>query len=481
MNESSALQALEGKRIGVLGYGVNNAVMAPWLVRHGFQITISDTDPAAEERFLADHADLSGKVQWDIRKNTLEDLNRFDVVFRTPAVPFHAPELQKAVQQGITVTSQTKLFFQLAPCEIIGITGSKGKGTTSSLIANILKCGYTKGKVYLAGNIGIDPFTFVDELTEDDLVVLELSSFQLTDLHLSPHVAVVLHVVPEHLDHHRTAEAYREAKLQLLAHQRSGDLAVVNGEYPDMAMFLNAVQGKLLRYARHIPQKEAAWAENLDGREVVFVQTGDSLESIDITGRKIVGDHNLENILPAVLVGLHYGISPLVIQKEIVEFPGLDHRISLVGTYNGVSFYDDSIATTPESALAAMEAFPGRRIHLLIGGKSGGQTVEQFDEVIHAALERCVSVSFIPGSFTPELEKRFKKIAKQRPDCDCLFLNGAQQPIMETLLSGLHPHLQSGDVVILSPAAKSFDHFKSYKDRAEHFVKAVKDRYEPAS
>lgn len=477
MTGSSALQALEGKRIGILGYGVNHGAVTAWLIRHGLTVTIRDRNEGAVTRFKEDYPELD--VKWDIRANVLEDLDQFDVVLRSPSIPFYSSELQKALQKGIVVTSQTKLFFQLAPCEIIGVTGSKGKGTTSSLSAAILKAGYKRGSVYLAGNIGLDPFAFVDRLTEDDLVVLELSSYQLNDLHMSPQVAVMLHVTPEHLDHHRTLEAYREAKMQLLAHQRPNDLAIINAGYPDMDGFLAVVQGKLLRYTRHSAQREAAWAEYLDDREVIFIQTGESLESIDITGRKLVGAHNLENILPAVLVGLHYGVSPLIIQREVVAFPGLEHRISFVGTFHGVSFYDDSIATTPESAIAAMEAFPGRRIHLLLGGKSGGQ--DNFDTLIHSALERCASVSFIPGSMTPALEKQFRKIAKKRPDCECLLLGGAKEPIMETILSGIHPHLQEGDVVVLSPAAKSFDHFKDYQDRGEQFVRAVRARYKEAS
>ncbi len=473
MNGSSALQALQGKRIGILGYGLNNANLVLWLLRQGLSLTVRDKEATAQEKFKQEHPEFA-EVVWEIMPDITENLNTFDVVFRSPGMPYFQPAFEKAVQAGITVTSQTKLFFQLAPCEIIGVTGSKGKGTTSTLIANILTTGYTRGKTYLAGNIGLDPFSFIDDLNEEDLVVLELSSFQLTDLHMSPQVAVMLHVTPEHLDHHGDFAKYREAKRQLVAHQRPSDLAIINAEYPDMGYYLSSANGHVLRYTRKTPQREAAWVEHLDTKEVVFVQSGNSLESIDITGRQLKGEHNVENIVPAILVGLHHRVSPTIIQQEVVAFKGLDHRLSLVGTYNGVSFYDDGIATTPESAIAALEAFPGQRIHLLIGGKSGGQ---DYTLLVHAALERAVSVSFIPGSDTPALEKLFKKVAKSRTDCECLLLAGAKEPIMETILSGIHPHLQPGDIVILSPAAKSFDHFKDYKERSAKFIHAVTDRY----
>ncbi|MEZ0287089.1 MAG: UDP-N-acetylmuramoyl-L-alanine--D-glutamate ligase, partial [Candidatus Paceibacterota bacterium] len=151
MNGTSALQALRGKRIGVLGYGVNHHHLVPWLTRQGFSVTVRDKNEKVT-------SEIEG-VTWDIRADILSDLDQFDVIFRSPSIPYYDAAIQKAVQKGIVITSQTKLFFQLAPCEIIGVTGSKGKGTTATLLSHMLTAGYTKGKTYLAGNIGVDPFS----------------------------------------------------------------------------------------------------------------------------------------------------------------------------------------------------------------------------------------------------------------------------------------------------------------------------------
>jgi UDP-N-acetylmuramoylalanine--D-glutamate ligase len=475
MNGSSALQALIGKRIVILGCGVNNAALAAWLVRHGLQITIRDQKEEARAKFIAEHGDHGG-ITWEIVPNIVDGLTNFDVVFRTPQIPFHDPAIQKALLTGVQITSQTRFFFQLCPCEIIGVTGSKGKGTTSSLVHSILQAGYTKGKVYLAGNIGVDPFSFVDELHEHDLVILELSSFQLTDLHVSPQVAVMLNVVPEHLDHHKTYDAYRSAKSNLLAHQRERDLAIVNAEYVTHAnFFLPYVQGKILQYTRQTPQRESAWVEYLDGKEVAFVHTGESLESFDITGRRLRGSHNLENILPAILVGVHYRVDPLIIQKQAVQFPGLKHRLMHVGQWGGVNFYDDSIATTPEASMAAMEAFEGQPVHLIAGGKTKGQSFEGW---ANAVAERCATVSLLPGSGTSDLDTTLTRTLNRRQDCECEVIRHPEEPVMHTVIRTLKPKLKKGDVVLLSPAAASDEPFANYQVRGDSFASAFTQEME---
>jgi UDP-N-acetylmuramoylalanine--D-glutamate ligase len=471
----SALHAsLQGKNIVILGYGINNQELTAYLLRQGLHLTLRDTNPVRQEEFMARHPEYVDAVTWQIMPDILKDIDAFDILFRSPGVRYSAAPLQKAIQQGAIVTSQTKFFLELCPAETIGVTGTKGKGTTCSLIYNILKEGYTQGAVYLGGNIGVDPFSFLEELTEQDIVVLELSSYQLIDLHISPHIGVVLKVTPDHLDVHASYEEYRGAKANVIAHQQPNDIAIINIEQPELGFYAQQVHGKAFYYSKHTPSKQSAWAERIDGEEIVFVQMGNAIESFAITNRILLGEHNLENILPAVLIGTHYRISAPIMQAAITSFKGLEHRISFVGTFEDVSFYDDSIATTPESAIVAMEAFAGRRIHLLLGGKTGGQA---FDEVAEEAVARCATVSFIPGKDTPALEKLFRKVAKRHSPTTCTFISGIQDPIMETILSGIQPHLQPGDVVLLSPAAKSFDHFKDYKDRGDAFVKAIHKRY----
>lgn len=477
MSEGSVLQALQGKRVGILGYGVNHHHLVPWLIAHGVSVTIRDQNAKVREAFEKDYSELATKVVWQIQDDIFAELTGFDVLFRSPSIPFNHPKLQHALQHGVMITSQTKLFFQLCPCEVIGVTGSKGKGTTSTLTANILKAGYTKGKVYLAGNIGLDPFSFLDDLVDGDLVVLELSSFQLADLHVSPQVAVVLNVVPEHLDHHGSYLDYLQAKANLLAHQRPNDLAIVFAGNPAMRPALDQVRGTLRYVTRHTPQRDAGWAENLDGKEVIFIHEGETLESIDITGRRLLGEHNLENIIPAVLVGLHYGVSPTVIRDTILDFKGLEHRLSEVGVYDGIAFYDDSIATTPEAVCVAMEAFPNRRIHLIVGGITKGQS---FRQMAHEVARRATTVSFLPGPGTAEIEREIRRALKASGSaCELLPHPGAD--VMASVISGILQRATSSDVVLLAPGTKSAPPFANYVERAQHFVAAVKRRFEEVS
>jgi len=464
---------LKQKSVAVLGFGVNNRELTAFLLRNGVRVTIRDSKPELKEQFERQFAPYGELVRWEIVPNIFDKLDEFSVLFRSPVIPTHHPALQKAVQRGAILTSQTQLFLDLCPALVIGVTGTKGKGTTSSLIYEILSKGYTQGKVYLAGNIGSDPFSFLDALREDDVVILELSSFQLEDLHSSPNISVLLRVAQDHLDHHRSVDEYRAAKANIFAHQRPNDIAVINDEYPEMAAYIPFVRGKLFRAARHIPRQQAAWAERLEEREIVFLQIGQGIESLDITERHLIGEHNLENILPAALVGAHFHISPVIMQKAIVEFRGLDHRLSFVGEFQGIRFYDDSIATTPESAEVAMAAFPDRRLHMIVGGKDKGQ---KHDDLAMVLVQKCVTVSFLPGAATGPLRKACEK-ARKRSDASCEILPIGQEPVMETILSGIHPHVQAGDVVILAPAAASDAPFADYKMRGEQFKVAIAKRY----
>lgn len=458
---------LKQKKIAILGYGINNKQLVLFLIGQGIPVTIREKKPEL-------HTDLGSLVTWDICGDILKKLEAFDMVFRSPAIPFLSPQLQKAQRNGVEVYSQTKLFFDLCPAKIIGITGTKGKGTTASLTYDILKQGYTEGKVYLAGNIGVDPFSFFSELTESDLVILELSSFQLQDLHKSPHIAVLLTVGTDHQDHHRSIEEYHNAKRNIFAYQEDGDSAILNIFNSEMLRFSKLSQGMTYLYNRFSPRQQSAWVDREEGKETIFVQVGADIHSLDSTDRKLRGDHNLDNILPAVIIGSLYAIDPEILERAIREFKGLEHRLHFVGEFTGVSFYDDSIATTVEASLAAMKSFPGKRIHLIAGGNDKG---DDYTPLANYVLEHCATVSLLPGTATKKLSTHLKRQKRSHPSSQLLILDAATDPYMPTILSGIHPNLQSGDIVLLSPAGSSFGAFKNAKERGNLFVKAVHDRY----
>lgn len=485
------IQELKKQKVVILGWGVNNRALVEYLLKRGVSVTIRDRLPNLQEDFFNKYPQYkeSELVKWEITENILKGLDKFGVVFRSPSIPYLSPEIQKAKGRGVVIYSQTKLFFDLSPAQIIGISGTKGKGTTATLLYQILQAGWKKGKVYLAGNIGLDPFSFLDKLQETDLVILELSSYQLQDLHKSPHIAIMLRVSVDHLNHHKSIEEYRAAKQPLLRWQNEDDLALVNADEPNMDEYANLTRAQVYRYSRYQPRRNSIWVDTSTGDEIVFVQLGEDIESFSLTGRRLIGEHNLENILPAILTAAMLRVSMRTIRRVVLAFPGLEHRLALVGSYNGVNFYDDSIATTPAACLVALRSFWGRPIHLIVGGKDKGQ---DYASLATDILQRCATVSFLPGESTARLKQSLRQALNRFPasknpcqilddfnysSAKALHQSLTKDEVMENIFKSLIPHLQPNDVVLLSPTTASDQPFKDYKERGEAFIRAMKEQY----
>ena len=412
------MENLKGKKIGVIGLGINNQKLVDYFKKHGLDFEIVDNWKA--------NSDLVGK------------LDHFDIIFRTPGLPYLSPAIVQAKQKGVEISSQTKLFFDLCPCPIIGVTGTKGKGTTSTLISKILEAG--DHKVWLAGNIGTDPFEFVDFLHPTDIVVLELSSFQLQDMHKSPHIAVVLNITADHLDEsgtysksaHGSLKEYFEAKTQILAHQSEKDFAVISHLLPDSVQKIG------------------------HGRKIIF--RPDEVQDFE---NHLIGRHNLENIAAANAVAKILGVPEIKVREAVSKFDGLPHRLQKVLVKNGITYIDDSISTNEDSTIAAIQAF-SQPLILILGGSSKGLDYKKLGQVITEAdhLKGLVVV----GEEAP-------KILEVTKGYKGTILTGAKS--MGEIVAMAESIAESGDTVLLSPAAASFDMFKSYKDRAEQFVKEI--------
>jgi UDP-N-acetylmuramoylalanine--D-glutamate ligase len=270
---------LQNKKIAILGMGVNNLKLADYLKAKGIAFEVVDG--------------------WKTPTELVGKLDNYEIVFRTPGLPYLSEPLQQAQSKGVEITSQTKLFFQLCPAPIIGVTGTKGKGTTASLIAKILEA--SGRKVWLAGNIGRDPFEFLDNIQAHDSVVMELSSFQLQDLDRSPHIAVVLNITSDHLTHHKTVEEYMHAKLSIVSHQTSADFAVLDSRLPD-------------------------WFRNAGDAEKIFFdpQTATDYKT------QLIGKHYLENIAAAVETAKLMDVDETVIKNAVASFEPLPHRMKIV-------------------------------------------------------------------------------------------------------------------------------------------------------
>ena len=402
------------KKIAVLGLGEEGKDILAWLKQNSQDCQIKVFD-----------------------KIKTVDLTGFNIVFRSPGFWRLSPMLKQAEASAAAITSATKLFFELCPCPIIGVTGTKGKGTTASLISHILN--QAGQPTYLAGNIGKPMLKLLPKLKPTDRVCLELSSFQLQDLTASPHIAVLLNITSEHLDVHQNITEYRQAKANILKYQTSTDHAVINADYP-----ITKNMAKLTKAQLH-------W---FSGQQL----------KIDKTKVQLRGEHNLENIAAAVAVAKIFKLSPQIINQAVYSFKSLEHRLELVKTVNQVSFYNDSFSTTPETAIAALKSF-SQPLIVILGGSDKGSDYTQLGKIInqHPHLKALILIGQMADNIQSAIDQAggFKgKIIRRLKN-------------MPAIVDQAVNLAQPGDLVLLSPACASFDMFKHYKDRGNQFKACV--------
>ena len=387
-------------------------------------------------------------------------LEEFDVVFRTPGARIHLPEIRKAIARGVNVTSGTKEFFARSPGTIVGVTGTKGKGTTTTLAHEILRAGGKKA--IIAGNIGKPALDILPEMDADAWAVLELSSFQLADLGQSPHIGVALMITAEHLDWHTDAEDYAAAKSNIVSHQKPGDFAVLAEDYPRTIPFRALTRGTAFTFSRHHPVERGAWVEN----EAFWFSDGMAKEKICGTDAlHIPGKHNWENAAAAITVGKIAGVDNGDIVRAVEAFRGLEHRLEFVAEAGGVRYYNDSYSTAPEAAQVAIEAFPDAPKVMILGGSSKQSDFTGLGETIGRNAESIRAIIGI-GAEWPRI-----KAAIHEPGVMDIIEGCGTMP---AIVAAAHAAARPGDVVILSPACASFDMFKSYTERGGLFKEEVK-------
>ncbi len=452
------IEELKNKKIAILGVGIEGIATATYLAKHNISCVLLDESTNLDKHIIEKVQQLSLPLKCE--KDIFTDLSEYQIVFRSPGIPSDSSYLAEFSSKGGMVTSQTNLFFDNCPCQIIGITGTKGKGTTSALIYEMLK--NANKDAYLGGNIGVSSLEFLDTLSDQSIVVLELSSFQLEDLKSSPHIAVVLMITSEHLTHHKNVENYVAAKRNILNFQKADDFAIINRDYPashESDIYTNGTCYQVSR-ERVISDNGCFVRDN-----AVWVSKGNNEEKIiDINEIILPGKHNLENVCAAVMAVKLAGVSKKHIIPILQSFKGLDHRLQLIRIINGVSYYDDSIATNPESTIAAIEAFENKWKILILGGVTEGSDFTQLGKVI--ASSKNIKAIIGIGKEWPIIKQAIGK-----PTNNMLFLEGAIS--MEQVVLAADKITLPGDIVLLSPACKSFDMFKNYKDRGEQFKKIV--------
>jgi len=469
-------------KIAVIGHGIEGKAMLEYLVKHGYgNVTVCDQKVKLG-------AKMPDGVSVKLGKHYLEGLEEFDVIFRSPGVAHHDPSIVEARLAGREVTSPTQYFLDHCPCKVIGVTGTKGKGTTSTLIYEILKKGFGRGKargrgaggrgrdarkVYLGGNIGNPPIEFLNKLKGNDVVVLELSCFQLGDLNKSPAVAVLLNTTSDHLDYYPDRGAYLHAKELILENQDGNDLAVLNKDYEYVKYYEPLVKGHLAYIStKGVKVEDGAY---VDQGWIKRVSGGKSKKVVRVADVALIGSHNLENVCPAVVVAAELGVSVRVIRGAVKKFKGLPHRIEFVAKRRGVSYYNDSFSTNPQTSMAAVDSFDKPTV-LIAGGHDKGLSYNEWARKIltRGSLEAVVLMG-------ANAEKMRRSAEGARGKLGRAGAGGAEaSPTKVVVVGDLAEAVDAasklsrkGGVVVMSPAAASFDQFKNYKERGKTFRNVV--------
>ena len=387
---------------------------------------------------------------------------QMDGLPRTPGMRFDLPELTAAVERGSVLTSEMEAFFEVCPCPIIAVTGSDGKTTTTTIIAELLRAA---GKtVHLGGNIGHPLLAETGGMREDDLAVLELSSFQLMTMTRSPHIAVITNLSPNHLDVHRDYAEYIAAKENIYTHQSADDVAIFNGDNEVTRLFFSKAKGEVRGFSRRESMergtflapdpsgaREAIWAANDQGRRMV----------LPIAGIKLPGVHNVENYMAAIAAvdGL---VPDRVIRGFAGSFGGVEHRIELVRELDGVRYYNDSIASSPNRTIAGLNAFP-EKVILIAGGKDKGISYDSLGPVVNEHVKLLILCGATAGVIRASVEQ-----AENYGGLEIADVEDYHQAV-----SLARSRAKAGDVIILSPASTSFDRFTNFMERGKVFKEIV--------
>jgi len=441
------LASFKDKKIAVLGLGVSNRPLVRLLLEAGCAVTGCDRTPREKlEQEVLELESLGCTLSvGDGYLDTVEA----DVLFRTPGMHPGHPAIEALRQRGAEVTSEMEVFFEVCPCDIIAVTGSDGKTTTTTLVSEMLKA--AGRKVWLGGNIGTPLLPLVDQMQESDLAVVELSSFQLMDMRRSPCRALITNLSPNHLDVHKDMEEYVESKKNIYRFQGREGLLIVNAD--------NAITAPLRGPGE-------TWAFSRQGRAHVEIRDGVIFRGeeavLSVADILLPGVHNVENYMAAIALveGL---VSDEAIRQVAKNFGGVEHRIELVRVKDGVRFYNDSIASSPSRTIAGLRSFPEKVILI-----AGGYDKHIPYDVLGPEICDHVKKLFLCGATGPKIRAAVENCAGEKPEMvDCADLEAATRAAAAAA--------KSGDVVIMSPASASFDAFKNFMIRGEFFKRIVKE------
>ena len=453
MNQEQFFEYISGKTVTFCGIGRSHMPLMKMFQEKGAVVSARDKRTLEE---LGEDGETLQKlgVKLILGENYLQDL-REDIIFRTPGMRYHLPQLEAARKQGSVVTSEMEVFFELCPCKIYAVTGSDGKTTTTSIIAELLKA---QGKtVHLGGNIGRPLLPEIESIQPGDRAVVELSSFQLISMGESPDVAVVTNLSPNHLDVHKDMQEYIDAKKNIFLHQNAFSRTVLNAGNEITASFAAQVRGDCWMFRRGSSVERGVWC---DGEQIYVHQE----PLMPLSQIKIPGWHNVENYMAAI-AAVWGDVSPEVIRQVAATFNGVEHRAEFVREFNGVKYYNDSIATSPTRVISGTLSLFPQKILMIAGGYDKHIPFEPMGPVVCEKVKTLILL----GATAQKIEDAVKAADN--------YQEGAPEILrvetMEQAVAMAAAHAQPGDIVSLSPASAAFDLYPNFEVRGRHYKELV--------
>ncbi len=459
------IDELENKEILVLGLGREGISTFRFLRRRFPDKVIGLADRLSRGQL---GEQVRGIIENDERvilfsgNDYLKNISQFNIICKSSGVKPSTPELVDAKGKDVKIISNTWLFFECCPSTIIGVTGTKGKSTTATLIYEVLKLGGVD--VRLTGNIGTPPLSSLEGTTSSTIFVAEMSSYQLMELHKSPHIVVLLNIDPEHIDYHGTFAAYVEAKRTIVQYQRENDFIIYNSSDKISTEIANSSKAEKLLFGFQETIHTSCFTEE---DFLLFRSSGQRKKIISTKRVPLKGRFNLQNVMPAIIVGKLFDIPDNNIATAIQDFRPLEYRLEYVETYSGISFYNDSLATVPEATIAALSVFSEIKLILLVGGFDRGQDLTRLARII---IESGVKGLILFPTTGCRLWDDIVKIVNEKGDlpehCSAGNMREAVQKAFDLA--------SEGDTILLSPASASFNLFTDYRDRGDQFKAEVK-------
>ena len=445
----------------ILGGARQGQAAARWLAHHGAVVTVND-HRSAEEMTAARSALASTPVKWVLGSHPVEILDTTDILCISGGIPLDNPLVAAAVQRGIPMTNDTQIFMEVAPCRTVGITGSAGKTTTTTLVGQMAKRADSE-KTFVGGNIGDPLLNYVDEMKPEALAILEISSFQLEQMTVSPDIATILNITPNHLDRHGTMEAYTAAKRRILEFQPADSTAILNRDDNGSWNLRKNVNGRLISFGT------GAFSGKQDGtfltdRILYLHQSGGEIPLLRRDQIQLPGAHNVMNVLAAFAIGYAAGLPLDAMLSAAEEFRGVAHRLEFVREWNGAEWYNDSIATAPERTMAAIHSF-NAPIVLLLGGRDKNLPWEDLAAMVRQRVQHVV----LFGEAAEKIAAALDRASGPLP----LTLNRCKE--LQEAVQAAAKVASPGDIVLLSPGGTSFDQFYDFEERGKAFRKWVSE------